>query len=94
MGDRTAVEPSAHLRAPSSLRLGTTVQPCPSPWQSIFFPLFCRDYQQLLPIGGFSPAYFEGATAILAQACSQSFPPCAPGGEVANPVLPPGVSGR
>ncbi|KAL4421912.1 hypothetical protein ABPG77_005196 [Micractinium sp. CCAP 211/92] len=53
-----------------------------------------KDYQQLLPIGGFSPAYFEGATAILAQACSQSFAPCAPGGEVANPVLPPGVSGR
>ncbi|KAL4437439.1 hypothetical protein ABPG75_004578 [Micractinium tetrahymenae] len=49
------------------------------------------DYQQLLPIGGFSPAYFEGATAILAQACGQSFPPCAPGGEISKPVLPPGA---
>ncbi len=26
-----------------------------------------RGYQQLLPVGGFDPAYFEGATAILAQ---------------------------
>ncbi|EFN60183.1 hypothetical protein CHLNCDRAFT_133696 [Chlorella variabilis] len=36
-------------------------------------------YQQLLPIGGFDPAYFEGATAILAQACGFDFPPCQPG---------------
>ena len=27
----------------------------------------CSGYQQLLPVGGFDPAYFEGATAILAE---------------------------
>lgn len=33
-------------------------------------------YQQLLPIGGFAPAYFEGATYILALACHLDFPLC------------------
>jgi hypothetical protein len=58
--------------------------------------LHCRGYQQLLPIGGFDPAYFEGATAILAEACNISFPPCQPDEpirlEAATPVPPvPGV---
>ena len=43
--------------------------PCPA----------CSGYQQLLPIGGFDPAYFEGATYILATACRQDFQPCVPG---------------
>lgn len=33
-------------------------------------------YQQILPIGGFDKAYFEGATNILALACRIPFPPC------------------
>ena len=44
----------------------------------------CRGYQQILPIGGYDAAYFEGATSILAQACGFAFPPCA-AGEVAKP---------
>ncbi|KAI3429893.1 hypothetical protein D9Q98_010204 [Chlorella vulgaris] len=40
------------------------------------------DFQQLLPIGGFSPLYFEGATAILAAACGLDFPPCQPGEKI------------
>ena len=34
-------------------------------------------FQELLPSGGLSPAYFEGATSILAKACRQNFLPCA-----------------
>ena len=33
-------------------------------------------YQQILPIGGFDKAYFEGATNILALSCRIPFPPC------------------
>jgi hypothetical protein len=72
-------------------------------YESVFTPvtaccsgLHCRGYQQLLPIGGFDPAYFEGATAILAEACNFDFPPCQPNEpirlEAANAAAPaPGV---
>jgi len=33
-------------------------------------------YQQILPIGGFDPAYFEGSTTIMALACRIPFAPC------------------
>ncbi|PSC68513.1 suppressor of RPS4-RLD 1-like isoform X1 [Micractinium conductrix] len=36
-------------------------------------------FMKILPIGGFDPAYFEGATSLLAEACGQDFPPCQPG---------------
>jgi len=55
-------------------------------------PRFRRAYKQILPIGGFSPAYFEGATSILAQACGFDFPPCQ-AGEQAQPGMVSSASG-
>ena len=34
---------------------------------------------QVLPLGGYVPADFEGGTSLLAEACGQDFPPCQPG---------------
>jgi hypothetical protein len=45
-------------------------------------------YQQILPIGGFDKAYFEGATTILALACRISFAPCEDTGPVPASVPP------
>ncbi|GAB4815747.1 hypothetical protein N2152v2_002793 [Parachlorella kessleri] len=39
-----------------------------------------KSFQDVLPLGGFSPAVFEGSTAILAKACGYDFEACSSSG--------------
>lgn len=67
------------VRAISSLRGAALPSPYCCEQIEVFADARCvcnPAYQQILPIGGFDPAYFEGSTKIITLACRIPFAPC------------------